>query len=158
MTIFLQILQPKVGNSTTKLVQQFCNTITVNMKDWTSRLSKWWWWFEIFFGLHEWPLLKKKKVGYFKRLGPFKRCYNLQLVNIFCDHFMQSFVASCSCTLRLNQCIKKISQWRRQFISRESLYRVSHIETYFMNWIWEIEICKLEFVWRCFWNPEVWIF
>jgi hypothetical protein len=77
------------------------------MKDWTSRLSKWWWWFEIFFGLHEWPLLKKKKVGYFKRLGPFKRCYNLQLVNIFCDHFMQSFVTSCSCTLRLNQCIKK---------------------------------------------------
>ena len=85
---FLQILQPKLGNSTTKLVQQFCNTITVNMKDWTSRLSKWWWWFEIFFGLHEWPLLKKKKVGYFKRLGPFKRCYNLQLVNIFCDHFL----------------------------------------------------------------------
>ena len=112
---FCKFCNPKLGTP-----QQFCNTITVNMKDWTSRLSKWWWWFEIFFGLHEWPLLKKKKVGYFKRLGPFKRCYNLQLVNIFCDHFMQSFVASCSCTLRLNQCIKKISQWRRQFISRES--------------------------------------
>ena len=37
-------------------------------------------------------------------------------------------------------------------------YRVSHIETYFLNWLWQIEICKLEFVWRWFWNPEVWIY
>ena len=37
-------------------------------------------------------------------------------------------------------------------------YRVSHIETYFMNWIWQIEICKLNFIWRWFWNPEVRIF
>ena len=37
-------------------------------------------------------------------------------------------------------------------------YRVSYIETYFRNWLWEIEIHKLEFVWRWFWNPEVWMF
>ena len=38
------------------------------------------------------------------------------------------------------------------------IYRVSHIETNFLNWLWQIEICKLEFVWRRFWNSEIWIF
>ena len=25
-------------------------------------------------------------------------------------------------------------------------------------WVWQIEICKLEFIWRLFWNTEVWKF
>ena len=27
-----------------------------------------------------------------------------------------------------------------------------HIKTCFLNWLWQIEICKLEFVWRWLWN------
>ena len=27
-----------------------------------------------------------------------------------------------------------------------------------MNRLWQIEICKLEFGWRGFWNPEGWLF
>ena len=33
-------------------------------------------------------------------------------------------------------------------------YRVSHSEVWQVIWVWQIEICKLEFVWRLFWNPE----
>ena len=35
-----------------------------------------------------------------------------------------------------------------------STYRVSHIEMYFLNWLWQIEICKSDFVRRWFWNAE----
>ena len=34
-------------------------------------------------------------------------------------------------------------------------YRVSHIEVFFLNWLWQIEICKLDFLWRWFWHPEI---
>ena len=34
-------------------------------------------------------------------------------------------------------------------------YRVSHIEMTLMNWLWRIEICKLNLVWRWFWNAEI---
>ena len=37
----------------------------------------------------------------------------------------------------------------------KSLYRVFHIEVFFLNWLWQIEICKLDFVWRWFWHPEI---
>ena len=33
-------------------------------------------------------------------------------------------------------------------------YRVSHSEVWQVIWVWQIKICKLEFVWRWFWNPE----
>ena len=35
------------------------------------------------------------------------------------------------------------------------LYRVSHIEMALMNWLWWIKICKLDLVWRWFWNAEI---
>ena len=34
-------------------------------------------------------------------------------------------------------------------------YRVSHFEMDFMNWLWRIKICKLDLVWRWFWNAEI---
>ena len=37
-------------------------------------------------------------------------------------------------------------------------YRVSHIETCFMNWLWKIDIYQLYIIWRWSWNPEVRIF
>ena len=36
-----------------------------------------------------------------------------------------------------------------------NIYRVFHIEVFFLNWLWQIEICKLDFVWRWFWHPEI---
>ena len=36
-----------------------------------------------------------------------------------------------------------------------TLYRVSHFEMDFMNWLWQIKICKLDLVWRWFWNAEI---
>ena len=38
------------------------------------------------------------------------------------------------------------------------IYRVSHIEMFLLNWLWQIEICKLDFVWRYLYIPEVWKF
>ena len=39
------------------------------------------------------------------------------------------------------------------------MYRVSHSEVWQVIWVWQIEICKLEFFEaRWFWNPEFWIF
>ena len=43
----------------------------------------------------------------------------------------------------------RISDWK---------YMVSHIKTCRLNWFWQIEICKLEFVWRWFWYPEIMYF
>ena len=34
-------------------------------------------------------------------------------------------------------------------------YRVSHFEMDFMNWLWQIKICKFDLVWRWFWNTEI---
>ena len=34
-------------------------------------------------------------------------------------------------------------------------YRVSHIEMALMNWPWRIKICKLDLVWRWFWNAKI---
>ena len=33
-------------------------------------------------------------------------------------------------------------------------YRVSHIEMWKVIWFWQIEICKLDLIWRWFGNPE----
>ena len=33
--------------------------------------------------------------------------------------------------------------------------QVSHMEMDFMNWLWRIKICKLDWVWRWFWNTEI---
>ena len=35
------------------------------------------------------------------------------------------------------------------------IYRVSHFEMDFMNWLWRMKICKLDLVWRWFWNAEI---
>ena len=32
---------------------------------------------------------------------------------------------------------------------------ISYWNVPFLNWLWKIEICKLEFVWRWFWYPEI---
>ena len=34
-------------------------------------------------------------------------------------------------------------------------YRVSHFGMDFMNWLWRIKICKVDLVWRSFWNAEI---
>ena len=34
-------------------------------------------------------------------------------------------------------------------------YRVSHFEMDFMNWLWQIKICKFDLLWRWFWNTEI---
>ena len=36
-----------------------------------------------------------------------------------------------------------------------SFYRVSQSELTKVNWGWQIKICKLNFVWKWFWNPEI---
>ena len=36
-----------------------------------------------------------------------------------------------------------------------STYRVFHIEMFLLNSVWQIEICKSDFVWRWFWNAEI---
>ena len=35
------------------------------------------------------------------------------------------------------------------------LYRVFHIEMFLLKWLWHIELCNLDFVWRCLYIPEV---
>ena len=42
--------------------------------------------------------------------------------------------------------------------SFQKLYRVSHIEMFLLNWLWQIEICKLDFAWRYLCIPEVMAF
>ena len=39
-----------------------------------------------------------------------------------------------------------------------TLYRVFHIEMFLLKWLWQIEICKLDFAWRYLYIPEVWKF
>ena len=39
-----------------------------------------------------------------------------------------------------------------------NFYRVSHIEMFLLKWLWQIEICKLDFVLRYLYIPEVWKF
>ena len=49
-----------------------------------------------------------------------------------------------------------ISLNKSSFISRR--YRVSHIETFLLKWLWQIEIWQLDFAWRYLYIPEVWKF
>ena len=45
--------------------------------------------------------------------------------------------------------------WMQAFDWKLDIYRVSHFEMDFMNWLWWIKICKLDLVWRWFWNAEI---
>ena len=38
----------------------------------------------------------------------------------------------------------------------ESSYSVHHSKLYFFNYLYQIWICKLDFVWKWFWNSEIW--
>ena len=48
--------------------------------------------------------------------------------------------------------------YSRRKMGRLEYYRVSHIEMFLLNWLWQIEICKLDFVWRYLYISEVWKF
>ena len=43
-----------------------------------------------------------------------------------------------------------------KFSIKKKIYRVSQGKLFFFNYLWEIEICKLDFFGRCFWNSEIW--
>ena len=40
-------------------------------------------------------------------------------------------------------------------IRLSTLYRVFHIEMFLLKWLLQIEICKLDFVWRYLYIPEI---
>ena len=57
---------------------------------------------------------------------------------------------------RLFQPPRLLERWgNRDLQLTETCYRVSHFEMDFMNWLWRIKICKLDLVWRWFWNAEI---
>ena len=51
---------------------------------------------------------------------------------------------------------KHILGWLSYNFLAIPMYRVSQRKLFFLNLLWEIEICKLDFFGRCFWNPEIW--
>ena len=53
-----------------------------------------------------------------------------------------------------NQSIAWRNIWMVYLLHASSTYRVSHLEVFF-NWLWQIERCKLKFVWRWFWHSEI---
>ena len=54
----------------------------------------------------------------------------------------------------------KVSRFWQQFrqIVKQNCkvrHRVSDNEVCFLNWLWKIEICTSDFVWRWFWNTKI---
>ena len=68
---------------------------------------------------------------------------NLNMRDMKLKNAIENWNATQRCT-NLDQCMVPV------VVICMIFYRVSHIETYFMNWLWQIEICMLEFVWRWF--------
>ena len=59
-------------------------------------------------------------------------------------------------TLKFIHCEKATKSKKKNIVFLFDItYRVSHFGMFLLNWLWQIEICKLDFVWRWIWNPEI---
>ena len=115
----------------------------------TSRSNKWRW--DYFFcrisvcsknKIHWVNFFLEKNYLCIKLLN-FGRCSLVD--SLFLYVFALVFYISCS----------KIQNLRWITIENRYLYRVSHIKMFLLNWLWQIQICKLDFVWRYLYIPEV---
>jgi hypothetical protein len=60
--------------------------------------------------------------------------------------------------VRLKVWLKLWSAKICKFNCTRTTYRVPHGKVDILNWLWWVEICKSDLVWRWFGNPEIWEF
>ena len=74
---------------------------------------------------------------------------NPWIVLRYCSCALRSMISKSHYQLEMNFALSKM------IISEPKEYRVSHIEMFLLNWLWQIEIGKPEIVGRWFWHSEI---
>ena len=71
----------------------------------------------------------------------YKQCW--PYISFHSKHFLDLFLYIKTCNIQpFCYDIKSV------LLRREHKYRVFHIEMFLLKWLWQIEICKLDFVWH----------